>query len=180
MPSARTGSGGRPRVQYRRIVTRVLNSHHGAAEGRTVETLPSMHPVAVPAARTGASPFLVVGVADLQASSDPTARIVTYALGSCIALTLYDPVAKVGGMLHYMLARPSNETDAELNPCLYASSGVPLLLRTLGTLGADRARLVGCAIGAAEILNDGGPWDVGSGSVVVRARAEERVLWRAR
>ena len=175
-----------------------------------------MQPATVPGARSGASEFLVVGVADLQASTAPDARIVTYALGSCIAVTLFDPVAKIGGMLHFMLPRPSTETDGELNPCLYASSGVPLLLRQLGVLGAERARLVGCAVGAAEILDDGGLWaigqrnqaalreliheerlfvaaedlgghdvrnvmlDVGSGTVVVRVRAQERVLWQSR
>ena len=46
---------------------------------------------------------LVVGVADLAVSKDSSKSIVTYALGSCIGVTVYDPVAKVGGLLHFML-----------------------------------------------------------------------------
>lgn len=41
--------------------------------------------------------ILVVGVADVLASNDPGAELVTYSLGSCLGVALYDPVARVGG-----------------------------------------------------------------------------------
>ena len=50
---------------------------------------------------------LVVGIADLQMTADPKAHLVTYALGSCIGVTIFDPVARVGGMLHLMLPQGS-------------------------------------------------------------------------
>lgn len=175
-----------------------------------------MKPAPLPAASTGpsvrASNFLVVGVADLQASQDPSARIVTYALGSCIGITLYDPATRAGGMLHFVLAQPSREADSEACPYLYATSGIPLLIQQVCGLGADRTRLVACAVGAAEVLNDGlglgqrnhsvlrdlfwkenitiAAEDVGghdvrnlmlelaSGTITVRSRGEERILWR--
>jgi len=46
---------------------------------------------------------LVVGISDCKIGWELEDLLVTYALGSCIAVALYDPVAKVGGLLHYML-----------------------------------------------------------------------------
>ena len=45
-----------------------------------------------------------VGMADLNICKAPDV-IMTIGLGSCIGLTLYDPVTKIGGMVHYMLPR---------------------------------------------------------------------------
>ena len=43
-----------------------------------------------------------VGMADLKVAHAPDS-LTTLGLGSCIGLTLYDPVAKVGGLVHFML-----------------------------------------------------------------------------
>ena len=43
-----------------------------------------------------------VGMADLKVAKAPDS-LITLGLGSCIGLTLYDPVLKLGGMVHYML-----------------------------------------------------------------------------
>ena len=47
--------------------------------------------------------IVVVGVADCQVTNDVSNVLITYALGSCIAVSIYDPVARVGGLLHFML-----------------------------------------------------------------------------
>ena len=46
--------------------------------------------------------IIKVGMADLQVAKAPDS-LITLGLGSCIGLTLYDPVTKIGGMVHYML-----------------------------------------------------------------------------
>ena len=77
-------------------------------------------PIRPEAARAGEADKIVVGVADLQVARDPSKSIITYALGSCIGVTLYDPVAKVGGMLHFML--PESTVSAEkaaANPAMF-------------------------------------------------------------
>ncbi len=106
---------------------------------------------------------ITVGVADLQVSNDTTASIITHALGSCIGVTVYDPVARVGGMLHFML--PSGRGDAEkakANPAMFGDTGVPLLFRSCYDLGASKERLIVCAAGGAEIMNDAGQFKIGS------------------
>ncbi len=96
-------------------------------------------------------PDITVGLADLQVTADPGARLVTYALGSCLGIAVYDPIAGVGGLLHAML--PLSSLDAEKargNPALFVDTGVPALFRACYRLGAVKARmLVKVAGGAA-------------------------------
>jgi chemotaxis protein CheD len=49
----------------------------------------------------------IVGVADMKISSSPEDEIITFALGSCLGITVYDPVAHIGGMVHVMLPSSS-------------------------------------------------------------------------
>ncbi len=106
---------------------------------------------------------LTVGIADMNVSADPAVTLVTYALGSCIGVTVYDPVAKVGGMLHLMLPQSSlSPAKAAKSPCMFADTGVPLLFQKAYELGAKKERLVVCAAGGAEILADEGHFKIGS------------------
>lgn len=104
---------------------------------------------------------IVVGVADCAVSDDPTAEIITYALGSCIGVTAYDPVAKVGGMLHFMLPTAFDKEKGEEKPAMFGDTGVPLLFRSLYAMGAQKERLIVCAAGGAEVIEDNGHFRVG-------------------
>ena len=104
----------------------------------------------------------MVGVADLAIARENQGQLVTYALGSCIGLSAYDPVAKVGGLLHYMLPQPAEQADPkELKPFMYATTGIPLLFRKLAEAGARKERLIVCAAGGAEIIQDAGVFAIG-------------------
>ena len=105
---------------------------------------------------------LVVGVADAAVGCARDGRIVTYALGSCIGLTAYDPVARVGGMLHFMLPQPAPSSEsAILKPAMYGSTGVPMLTERLASRGAREGSPsvvqkeprggLSCGVGAVEI-----------------------------
>ena len=50
---------------------------------------------------------LTVGVSNMKVSDDPEAVLVTYSLGSCIGIAIYDAVVRVGGLLHFMLPESS-------------------------------------------------------------------------
>lgn len=105
---------------------------------------------------------IVVGVADMKLSDDCSTALVTYALGSCIGVTIYDPIAKVGGMLHFMLPESKvNSEKAQANPYMFADTGVPALFKQAYELGAKKSRLIVCAAGGAEVLADDGHFKVG-------------------
>jgi chemotaxis protein CheD len=101
---------------------------------------------------------IIVGMADLRASANPEDRLVTYALGSCVGIAVYDPVARVGGLLHVML--PSSRLDearARINPALCVDTGVPELFRACYRLGAVKRRMVVTVAGGAEGVAPGQP-----------------------
>jgi chemotaxis protein CheD len=106
---------------------------------------------------------MVVGVGDLGVSNDQSMSLTTYSLGSCIGVAIYDPVARVGGMLHAMLPDGSiNEAKAAMQPAMFVNTGLPFLLRALEQLRAQRARMRVALAGAAQILDDGGFFGIGT------------------
>lgn len=97
----------------------------------------------------------IVGVAELKVSAKKSDTLVTYALGSCLGVTLYDPQAYVGGLLHVML--PTSKIDkikAEDNPAMFVDTGVPKLFTDCYQAGADRSRLVIKVVGGAAFRGD--------------------------
>lgn len=105
---------------------------------------------------------LIVGIADMAASNDVGAELVTHSLGSCLGITLYDPVVKCGGLLHIML--PDSSIDAgkaQSRPLMFVDSGVPRLIKAVLGVGANKARMVVKVAGGARLLNDGKLFNIG-------------------
>jgi chemotaxis protein CheD len=120
--------------------------------------------------------LVVVGVSDCRISQDPEASLITYALGSCIAVAIHDPVARVGGLLHLML--PDSTLDAAKaaeKPYMFADTGVPLLFRQAYAAGAVKSRLVVRIAGGAQVINDNGVFNIGKRNHL----AVRKLLWRA-
>ena len=108
--------------------------------------------------------MIVVGVGDMKSSYDAGEIIRTYALGSCIGLSAYDPVAQVGGLLHFQL--PVGSTlDASVNPYRYGNSGVPAFLNHLLCSGAQKARLEIVMCGGADIYDEGKFFNIGAKNI---------------
>lgn len=119
---------------------------------------------------------VIVGIADCQVSNDPACALVTYALGSCIAVAIWDPVARVGGLLHYML--PDSGIDGAKSrerPYMFADTGVPLLFRRAYELGAEKRRMLVRVAGGAQVMDDNGVFDIGRRNYL----ALRRILWQA-
>jgi len=118
---------------------------------------------------------LVVGVGDCRVSKDPSDRLITYALGSCIAVAIYDPVARVGGLLHYLL--PDSKIDPEKaaqNPFRFADTGIPALFHRAYSMGADKKRLSVIVAGGAQVLASE-LFQVGKRNQL----ALKKIMWRA-
>jgi chemotaxis protein CheD len=118
---------------------------------------------------------LIVNVSDGRVSNDPVDVLATYSLGSCIGVCLYDPVAHVGGMLHYQL--PSSMMDvkrAKENPMMFADSGMNILMREMTALGASKKRMQVKIAGGAAM--DSGPkgFDIGKRNYL----AIKKILWQ--
>jgi len=104
----------------------------------------------------------VVGVADMKVSNDQEQMLVTYSLGSCIGVAIYDPVARVGGMLHYMLPESSlDRRKAQKNPSMFGDTGIPFLFKSSYKLGAKKNRLKVIVVGGSQILDQKGLFNIG-------------------
>jgi chemotaxis protein CheD len=104
----------------------------------------------------------IVGVSDMKVSGNKDEMLITYSLGSCIGVVIYDKQVKVGGMLHYML--PESQIDkgkAEKNPYMFADTGIPLLFKSAYALGALKSRMKVVVVGGAQILDQNGFFNIG-------------------
>jgi chemotaxis protein CheD len=119
---------------------------------------------------------VVVGISDCRVSGDPAASLVTYALGSCIGLVIYDPVARVGGLLHFMLPESAlHQAKASENPYMFADSGIPILFRRAYERGAEKRRLIVRAAGGAQVMADQEMFNIGKRNYL----AMRKILWKA-
>ena len=118
---------------------------------------------------------IIVSVSDAKVSNDPADVIVTYSLGSCIGICLYDPATKIGGMLHYQL--PDSKMDTERSkkkPLMYADTGVKILVEKLMSMGANKKRMQVKIAGGAEMAAGPKGFDIGKRNHL----AIRKILWK--
>ncbi|SER55225.1 chemotaxis protein CheD [Lachnobacterium bovis] len=97
---------------------------------------------------------LKVGMADLKITKAPDS-LTTLGLGSCIGLTLYDPVAKVGGLVHYMLP-DSTQLKSNTNIAKFGDTGIKALYDQMIKQGASPRRMVAKIAGGAKMFGGTG------------------------
>lgn len=96
-------------------------------------------------------------MAEARASALADATLITCSLGSCIGISVYDPVAGAGGLLHFQLPESGiDPSRAVYAPATFADTGIALLLSEVESLGGVRERLTVKAAGAARIVGYGG------------------------
>ena len=99
---------------------------------------------------------IVVGIGEYAVSNDRASVILTHALGSCIAVCLWDPAAKVAGLIHVLLPDSRiNPARAGEQPAAFADTGLPLLFRTAYEYGVDKKRCQVRLVGGADITGAG-------------------------
>lgn len=101
-----------------------------------------------------------VGMADLKIAKAPDS-LTTLGLGSCIGLTLYDPVTKIGGLVHYMLP-DSTKLKNNTNIAKFGDTGIKELHRQMLQAGANPRRLVAKIAGGAKMFEVSGMSSVGN------------------
>ena len=117
---------------------------------------------------------LVVGVGGCRISNDPDTELVTYALGSCVAVAIHDVRSHTGGLLHVMLPDSAlNPLQARRTPGMFADTGVRELLRLVENAGADRRRLLVWLAGGGHAWDDARAARIGSENYSAVRRALE-------
>ena len=103
--------------------------------------------------------IIKVGMADLNVCKSPD-MITTLGLGSCVGITLYDPVSKIGGLAHVMLP-DSTAIRNNSNIAKFADTGIDELLKRVIAAGANKTRLQAKIAGGAKMFAVSGTSDMG-------------------
>jgi chemotaxis protein CheD len=118
-----------------------------------------------------------VGVGDVVVSQNARDLLTTNRpVGSCVAVYLWDPESRVGGVLHFEW--PDSKSDpsrAQAEPAVFADTGVMLLLERAGLMGAAKGRCKVRLVGGADI-RDRAESERWAKRNILAARS---VLWRS-
>ncbi|RMF02187.1 MAG: chemotaxis protein CheD [Chloroflexi bacterium] len=96
---------------------------------------------------------LSVSIGELVVSNNQDDVLVAYGLGSCVAVCMYDPTAKVAGMIHSLLPKSAKNNGFEKQTAKFVDQGVPLLVDSILKAGAQRQRLNVYLAGGAQMLS---------------------------
>jgi len=119
--------------------------------------------------------LITIPVGECAVTQDAETILGADSVGSCIAVTFYDPVVQLGGLLH--LQYPQSTSDrarAGNQPALYADTGIPHLFEAVCKQGAEKERLLVTITGGAELANDPGAPNTGKRNYL----AVRKSLWK--
>jgi chemotaxis protein CheD len=109
---------------------------------------------------------LNIGLGERVVSQNPLDVLVAYGLGSCLGISMFDPVKRISGMLHAVLPQRSNGADPM--SAKYVDSGIEGLLNEMIRAGADRRRIIIRMAGGANMLLTSGlssTFDIGTRNI---------------
>lgn len=111
---------------------------------------------------------VIVGISDLNVVTAPDI-LVTYALGSCVGICLYDPIVKIAGLSHIMLPSSRDIASSAGQDMKFADTAIVLLLKKMEARGASSARIKAKIAGGAQMfaaLSNSSIANIGSRNVV--------------
>ncbi len=96
------------------------------------------------------SNLITVGISDLNIVKTPD-TLVTFALGSCVGICLFDQLAQVAGLSHILLPQYKS-ISGENAPMKFADSAIPLLIQRMEAKGARRVHMQAKIAGGAQMF----------------------------
>lgn len=118
---------------------------------------------------------LIVTVADAKISNNSADILATYSLGSCIAVCLYDPSVKIGGILHYQLPNSTLDTQkAKDKPFMFADTGIYTLYKAMTSMGVTKKFLEVKIAGGSTMKMGPKGFDIGKRNYL----AARKFLWQ--
>lgn len=104
------------------------------------------------------SELIKVGMADYKTGRNPDS-LISYGLGSCIGIALFDSINKIGGLAHIMLPDSTQARNAE-NPAKFANTALPLMLDKMLKMGAIKSRITAKIAGGSQMFTFANATDV--------------------
>jgi chemotaxis protein CheD len=105
---------------------------------------------------------VLVEPAKMVVSKNPDGLLCTSPLGAGLGIAIYDPAAKVGGVMHCLL--PASDADpvrAATRPGMFLDTGLPALFEAVQELHGTTNTLRIFVAGAAQMIDDSSNFDLG-------------------
>ena len=93
-----------------------------------------------------------VGIGEIVVSQDPAGILVSYGLGSCVGVTIFDPEQRIGGMAHVLLPASEGREPGTSEPARFADWAVDALAQRFADAGAVKRRLIVKIAGGGSVL----------------------------
>ena len=118
---------------------------------------------------------VVIGISEMEVSNKPEDVLITYSLGSCLGVAVYDPEIKVAGMIHCMLPLSKIDPNKAKNvPYMFVDTGIPILFKEMYSLGVVKERIIVKIAGCASLLDEKGLFKIGERNYTVF----RKILWK--
>lgn len=97
------------------------------------------------------SQTITIGISDLNVATNGDV-LVTYALGSCVGICLYDETVKVAGLSHIMLPTSEGFNPSGKELWKFADTAIPELIKKMEEKGANKFRIKAKIAGGAQMF----------------------------
>ena len=117
-----------------------------------------------------------VGLGESVVSNKAGDVLVAFGLGSCVAVSMYDPDEKVCGLLHAVLPKVSEEAEIKTK---FVDSGIEELLKKMETAGARRSHMIVRIAGGANMITSPGfsqSFDIGTRNIEAAHKTLEKLM----
>ena len=94
---------------------------------------------------------IIIGIADMKLGKQGD-TLITYALGSCVGIMLFDKTTKNGALVHVLLPEETGLAKGPPNPYKFASTGIEKTVKELEKHGVMRANLTAKIAGGAQMF----------------------------
>ncbi|HCM25416.1 MAG: chemotaxis protein CheD [Treponema sp. GWB1_62_6] len=119
---------------------------------------------------------LTIGIGEWAVSKNAEDVLKTYALGSCVAVMIYDSRTRIAGLIHVALPESSIDTErAKVQPGYFADTGLPRMIQEMKDLGATRGTVWVKLAGGAAVMDARNFFDIGKRNIL----AVKRILWKS-
>ena len=104
-----------------------------------------------------------VNFCELKISRNPVETLVAFSIGSGIAVSIYDPITRTGGMLSFVLPESSamSPQKAEHYPHMFADTGLSALLEAFAGIGSKTKNTKIVIAGGAQIMDQTAEFNIG-------------------
>jgi chemotaxis protein CheD len=103
----------------------------------------------------------IIGIGEMAISKNSEDSIKTFALASCVAVVVYSPYRRIGGMIHIALPNPTNLEKESNRLNHYASTGVPNLINKMCIYGCTKGELMIKLYGGANSIRSDDTFNIG-------------------